>query len=175
MRFLQFRDKDLSNKKRYLLGKDVKKLSDSYGAKFIVNSDPSLALALNAFGVHLGKSTYPIEVVKNKLKFRGIIGYSAHTVDEVREAFNSGADYVTLSPIFQPISKTKSTQSLGLKVFRDEVSKFSGPVYAFGGISPLNAFDCIDAGAYGVAVVGSILGSKDPFYSTKEILKIVSG
>ena len=82
---------------------------------------------------------------------------------------------MTLSPIFQPISKTKSTQSLGLKVFRDEVSKFSGPVYALGGISPLNAFDCIDAGAYGVAVVGSILGSKDPFYSTKEILKIVSG
>ena len=55
-----------------------------------------------------------------------------------------------------------------------EIDKVSGHVYALGGISSINAHDCIDAGAYGVAVVGSILGSDDPFHSTKEILKTVS-
>jgi len=174
LRLLQFREKDLPNQERFLLGKEVKKLADSYGVKLIVNGDPSLALALNAVGVHLGRSTLPIQVVKNKLKFEGIIGYSAHTVDEAKEAFKFGADYVTLSPVFQPVSKTKSVQNLGLEIFRDEIDKVSGHVYALGGISSINAHDCIDAGAYGVAVVGSILGSDDPFHSTKEILKTVS-
>lgn len=174
MRLLQFREKDLPNQKRYSLGKEVKELADSYGVKLIVNGDPSLALALNAVGVHLGRSTMSIQVVKNKLKFEGIIGYSAHTVNEAKEAFNFGADYVTLSPVFQPVSKTKSIQSLGLEIFRDEIHKIAGPVYALGGISSLNAHDCINAGAYGVAVVGSILASIDPFHSTKEILETVS-
>ena len=61
-----------------------------------------------------------------------------------------------------------------LEIFRDEIHKIAGPVYALGGISSLNAHDCINAGAYGVAVVGSILASIDPFHSTKEILETVS-
>ena len=174
VRFLQFREKDLPANERFLLGKEIKELSDSYKVKFIVNGDPSLALALDADGVHLGRNTLPIRVVRDKLKFKGIIGYSAHSVEEVRDAFNSGADYVTLSPIFETISKTTSVPSLGLEIFKNEVSYISGPVYALGGISSANALGCINAGAYGVAVVGSILGTDDPSCSAKEILNIIS-
>ncbi|MED5579372.1 MAG: thiamine phosphate synthase [Nitrospinota bacterium] len=174
VRFLQFREKDLPANERFLLGKEVKELSDLYKVKFIVNGDPSLALALGADGVHLGRNTLPIRVVRGKLKFKGIIGYSAHSVEEVRDAFNSGADYVTLSPIFESISKTTSVPSLGLEIFKNEVSYISGPVYALGGISPVNALGCINAGAYGVAVVGAILGTDDPSCSAKEILNIIS-
>ena len=164
----------MPKKERFSLGKDIKKLSDSYRVKFIVNGDPSLALALDADGVHLGRNTLPIQVVRDKLKFGGIIGYSAHTVKEVHYAFNSGADYVTLSPVFETISKTTSMPNLGLEIFREEIAKFSSPVYALGGVSSVNALDCLDAGAYGVAVVGAILGSDDPYSSTKEILNAIS-
>ena len=57
----------MPKKERFSLGKDIKKLSDSYRVKFIVNGDPSLALALDADGVHLGRNTLPIQVVRDKL------------------------------------------------------------------------------------------------------------
>ena len=113
VRFLQFREKDLPARARYELGRDVVRLAGEFGARVVVNGDPALALALGAAGVHLGKGTLPAGVVRERLGFAGLIGYSAHSGAEAAEAFSAGADFATLSPVFSSRSKSAALPLLG--------------------------------------------------------------
>lgn len=169
VRLVQFREKDLPAPERLVLGREVMALAGVFGARVIVNGDSALADELGAAGVHLGKSTAPVGEVR--AAYRGLIGYSAHSGGEAAEAFAAGADFVTLSPVFPPTSKAASGPCLGLAGFRFDVQACGGPVYALGGVSPDNAAACIEAGAYGVALIGAILSAADPARTAADILK----
>jgi thiamine-phosphate pyrophosphorylase len=178
VRFIQFREKDLPPRTRLELGEKVMALGRAYEATVIVNGDPALAQILGAAGVHLGKESLPIRAIRERLGYQGLIGYSAHSGPEAAEAFAEGADFVVLSPVFPTLSKYSSAPPLGLEGFRAELDHFfssgeSFPVYALGGVSAENAADCLRAGAYGVSVVGGILGAKDPAAAAVEIRKVM--
>ncbi len=162
VRLLQFREKDLSSRTRYELGGEVMRLASAHGAAVIVNGDPALAQALGADGVHLGKETLPVGVVRERLGYGGLIGYSAHGGREAEAAFAAGADFVTLSPVFPTRSKAARGAPLGLGEFGAQARGLPGPVYALGGVEAANAADCLRAGAHGVALIGAILGAEDP-------------
>ncbi|MEE9274648.1 MAG: thiamine phosphate synthase [bacterium] len=162
VRLLQFREKDLSPRARYDLGREVMRLAGARGARVIVNGDPALALALGAAGVHLGKETLPVEAVRAGLGYAGLIGYSAHGGAEAAAALAAGADFVTLSPIFPTRSKHPSAPPLGPEGLRAEAAGLSGPVYALGGVDAGNAPACLEAGAHGVALIGAVLGAPSP-------------
>lgn len=162
VRLVQFREKDLPPRARWELGERVVRLAEENGASVIVNGDPALALALGAAGVHLGKETLPVRVVRERLGWRGIIGYSAHAGGEAARAFAEGADFVTLSPVFPTKSKAAQGPALGLEGFRGQARGLPGPVYALGGVGPGNAAACLGAGAHGVALIGAVLAAPDP-------------
>jgi thiamine-phosphate pyrophosphorylase len=161
VRLIQFREKDLPARERLALGREVAALAAGAGARLIVNGDPELADALGAAGVQLGKATLPVDALRRR-GYGGWIGYSAHSGGEAAEAFAGGADFVTLSPVFPTRSKYSPGPVLGIEGFRFDVQACGGPVYALGGISAGNAAACIEAGAHGVALIGSILGAPDP-------------
>jgi len=171
VRLVQFREKDLPVPERLALGREVMALAGAFSARVIVNGNPALADELGAAGVHLGKSTAPVGEVR--ATYHGLIGYSAHSGGEAAEAFAAGADFVTMSPVFLPTSKAASGPILGLEGFRFDVQACGGPVYALGGVSADNAAACIEAGAYGVALIGAILGAPDPARAVAEILKML--
>ncbi len=179
VRFLQFREKDLSPRARLELGEKVMKLAGEFGAAVIVNGDPALAGILGAAGVHLGKETLSVRAVRERLGYKGLIGYSAHSGPEAAEAFAEGADFAVLSPVFPTKSKYSSAPVLGLDGFGAEMKHLTGagrslPVYALGGIGAENAADCLRAGARGVALVGGILGAEDPAAAASEIRKAMA-
>ena len=90
------------------------------------------------------------------------LGYSAHTLEDLQHAATAGFDYATFSPIFRTTTHPDS-----LPVGLEELSKACVvapdlPVFALGGIAPERVQDCLDAGAYGVAVLSSLLDAPDP-------------
>ncbi len=179
VRFLQFREKDLAPRARLELGEKVMALAGEFGAEVIVNGDPALAEVLGAAGVHLGKDTLSVKDVRERLGYKGLIGYSAHSGPEAAEAFAAGADFSVLSPVFQTKSKFTSGPVLGLDGFRAEMDRIGGagghnPVYALGGVGADNAADCLRAGARGVALIGGILGAGDPAAAASEIRKAMT-
>ncbi len=179
VRFVQFREKDLAPRERLELGEKVMALAGEFGAAVIVNGDPALADALGAAGVHLGKGTLSVRDVRDRLGYKGLIGYSAHSGQEMSEAFSEGAAFSVLSPVFPAKSKFTSGPVLGLDGFRAGVEQVSAaghrsPVYALGGVGADNAAACLRAGAQGVALIGGILGANLPAASSVEIRKAMA-
>lgn len=98
-------------------------------------------------GVHLTSRSVPVSVVKRKFPDL-IVGKSCHSVEDVLNAEDEGADYVFISPIFEVEGKGKPIGIEGLKKVL-EVAKI--PVYALGGINNSNVEEILKTGVYGVA------------------------
>lgn len=140
---------------------DLKPLCERHLVKLILNSRVDLVQEMNLDGVHLGANTISIAAARSKLNDK-IIGFSAHNRKEVEQSFNQGVDYIFLSPVFKPLSKTSLRLELGLEELGKMCDEFpEREIYALGGIDKSNAKSCIDAGASGVAMISSILLADD--------------
>lgn len=90
---IQLREKNLSLRERFQLGKEIKKICQKYNIDFIVNDRVDLALALDADGVHLGQSDLPLRSARKILGADKIIGLSAWRDEQITKAEADGADY----------------------------------------------------------------------------------
>lgn len=126
-----------------------------------VNTDVALARNL-ATGLHLGQRGPSVADARDRLGPDALIGFSAHDLDEASRAVEAGADYLTLSPVF-PTDSKPGHPGIGLECLREVCRTLdSTPVFALGGITPDRVGRCLEAGAYGVAVLSGILYARDP-------------
>lgn len=160
VRLVQLREKQLADAEFLELARELRRLTAACDARLLINSRLHVAQAIEADGVHLPGAA-SIAEARRLLGPQALIGYSAHTADELRRAEAEGADFVTLSPVFPPLSKTGYTAALGLERFSELARSTALPVYALGGIEPENAGACLAAGAFGVAVTGAIMQAPD--------------
>lgn len=95
-----------------------------------------------------------------------------HSAAEVRAA--RGSRLVTISPVAPTLSKPGYGPPLGVRGVRSAVlAAGSMPVFALGGVTVDNARRFVDAGAYGVAVMGSVLRAPDPGLMVRELVGVV--
>jgi thiamine-phosphate pyrophosphorylase len=120
------------------------------GVTFIVNDDVRAAIALGADGVHLGQHDPGADLA---LAAGLMLGRSATTPAEARDAQEEGATYVGAGPVWETPSKSDAAPAIGLDGLRAIAEAVSIPVVAIGGIDASNARACVDAGAAGVAVL----------------------
>lgn len=131
-------------------GRSTRSLCARSGVTFVVNDDVEAALMLGADGVHLGRGDAGAERAKeNGL----VLGLSAASVDEARDAAAAAADYVGAGPVWATPSKTDADPPIGLEGLKAICDGLEVPVIAIGGIDASNAAECIRAGAAGVAVI----------------------
>jgi thiamine-phosphate pyrophosphorylase len=140
--------------------------------RVVVNRRSDVALAANADGVHLGFDAVDPARARVLLGPEALIGISAHAPEEVLETRD--ADYAQLAPIFPPFSKAPERPALGLAALA-AAARGEVPVLAQGGIDPQRAAAAVAAGAAGVAVTGSILGSADPGGATAALRRALDG
>ena len=121
-------------------------------------------------GFHTGVHGPSIPDARNALhESDGPVGYSAHGAREARLALEAGADYLFFSPVYPTTSKP-GQPARGLDGLRGVTQDVEKPVYALGGITPERVRGCMDAGAYGVAVLGGILKADDPALAVQAYL-----
>jgi len=160
----QFREKGKGARKgeeKKVLGEKLKWICQKNGIPFLVNDDIALALELDADGVHVGQEDEPLASVREKLGDK-IIGVSAYTLEEARQAANGGADYLGVGPIFPTKSKEDAKAAKGTTVIREiRQNGIRIPIVGIGGIGPGNAKSVIEAGADGVSVISAIAGAED--------------
>jgi thiamine-phosphate pyrophosphorylase len=157
--WILLRDRDLPPLERRRMAQRLRELTNECNARLSISSDAQIAADVGADGVHLQRVT-DIDGVRALLP-KGWIGVSAHSVAEVRLAKEHGADYVTLSPIFPTESKPGYGPPLGIETIR-EAAGIGIPIFALGGITPRSGFSCVEAGAYGFAVMGTVMRSPSP-------------
>jgi len=141
------REKDLRDAARVELAGRLREVTADAGATLLVASRPGLG-----DGVHLAADD-PFPPAPS-----GIVGRSCHQPGEVRRAAEEGCRYATLSPVFASASKPGYGPPLGVAALRD----LPLAVFALGGVTPEHAARCVDAGAWGVAVMGGVMRAADP-------------
>lgn len=166
---VQLRERDLPTRELLSLAGQIHAMTKARGVPLIINDRVDLAVALDLDGVHLRASSLSVSVARRVLGPHRLIGVSAHSVSEVRQAGDDGADYAILGPIFETPSKREFGAPLGLAVLADACRRSSVPVFAIGGITRERIAAAHDAGAFGVAMIGGILGRADVGRSTAEM------
>jgi thiamine-phosphate pyrophosphorylase len=172
---VQLREKDLSSVELYVLASEIREITMEKGANLIINDRVDIALAVDADGVHLGWKSLGIGLVRKMIGHDKLIGFSAHNLQEAKKAEDSGADYVTISPIFDTVYKDYFVEPLGTEKIGKIKEEIDIPVIALGGINENNVNGVLENGAYGIAVISAILQSEDPRQSANRLYKEIKG
>jgi thiamine-phosphate pyrophosphorylase len=155
---IQLRIKDATTEELIERGAPFRELCTALEVTFVVNDDVQAALALLADGVHLGRDD---EGVGLALEAGLMLGRSASTPEEAAQAEEDGAAYIGAGPVWATPSKPDADPPIGLDGLRAISDAVTIPVIAIGGVDASNAGDCIDAGAFGVAVVRAAAQAAD--------------
>lgn len=149
------------------MARAVLALSRPRGIPLIINDRLDIALVVGADGVHLGVDDIPVEDARRVGGPDFLIGFSPETDGQIAGAEMAGASYLGIGPIFGTVTKLDAGPALGIEEFSRRQKRTDLPVVAIGGITADNAIDAMAAGANGVAVASTILGSADPVATTK--------
>lgn len=151
---IQIREKNLSAKLVFELASKAAQITHNSETKILVNDRADIAFAANADGVHLTSNSIPTDRIRRSFPKNFIIGVSAHSLEEARNAEQQGADFVTFSPVFATPSKEKYGAPQGLEKLREVCEKLKNfPVIALGGIDETNYSKVFENGASGLAAI----------------------
>jgi thiamine-phosphate pyrophosphorylase len=142
-------------------GRTFRRLADTYGALFIVNDDPYLAVELRADGVHVGQDDMPAAEARKILGPNAIVGLSTHSREQIEAASEQPVDYISVGPIWETPTK-EGRPATGLELIQTAAEIASRPWFAIGGIDTSNVADVVEAGAERICVVRAIRDADDP-------------
>jgi len=167
---VQLREKDLSARDLAELARELRTVTSAAGAALFINDRVDVALAVNADGVHLPARALSVRDVR-ALAPDLCIAVSTHDRTEVELAAEAGADFVVFGPVFDTPSKRGYGPAKGLQALA-QACGCSIPVIALGGIDNGNAENCIRMGAYGIAVIRSVIAADDAAMALARLLAI---
>lgn len=164
---IQIREKQISARLISELTSEAVKIALNSLTKIIVNDRADIAVAANADGVHLTANSISTEAIRRCFPKPFIIGVSAHSVSEVKNAKNEGASFATFSPIFATESKANYGAPQGLEKLSEVCSKIDEfPIVALGGVNKNNFAKALEHGASGFAAIR--------FLNSEETLKKIA-
>jgi thiamine-phosphate pyrophosphorylase len=158
---IQLREKDLGGRDLLALARALLPVCRAAGQLLLVNDRVDVALAAGADGVHLPAAGVPAADARRLLGPGALVGVSCHSAADVLRAREAGADYATVSPVYDTPSKRAYGPPVGLGALAD-AARLGLPVLALGGVSPARVPEVLAAGARGVAVIRAWLEPDDP-------------
>ncbi len=168
---VQLREKDLIDAEYIKLAEPLCKLCHSYSAQLFINSRIKIATEIGADGLHLPGNFASVQKVVEETNHRFIIGSSVHTLTEAKQRETEGAHFITYSPIYSTLSKPGYGPTVGLEALQKVTEVVNMPVFALGGITPERVLECLDAGAYGVAVMSGVMSPGNGAQQAKVYLR----
>ncbi len=172
VRAVQLREKDLEGGSLYQLAHQLRELTGRYQARLLINDRLDVALAVEADGVHLGQTSFPVAVARRLLGSGKLIGVSTHTPAEIAAA--GGADFLVFGPVYFTPSKAAYGEPQGLPRLREAIALSPVPVLAIGGVQAEKVAEVLSTGAHGIGVISAISAASDPSSAARELLKQLS-
>ncbi|MCS7203441.1 MAG: thiamine phosphate synthase [Thermodesulfovibrio sp.] len=155
VRWIQYREKELSRRETLYYSYKVRELTEKYNALLTINDYLDIAILVESQGLHLGQEDLPVEVAKKF--FSGLIGLSTHDLKEAEEAVVKKADYIGFGPIFFTTTKKDALEPRGIDMLSLILKKVKIPVVAIGGIQKENLDELKNIGCKHIAVASGIL------------------
>ena len=164
---IQFRQKKGAIRQKLYEARLTAEVCKELNTPLIIDDHVDIALALNAQGVHLGKSDFPIQDARNVLKGNFLIGATANSIREALQIQKKNVDYIGFGPVYSSASKDNPGALQGLKALEEVCTVVDVPVIAISGIKVGRVEEVLNAGAYGVAVMTAISTASDPRRETE--------
>ena len=174
-RIVQMRDKTASDREFYAQALALRKMTFDAGALFFVNDRVDVAAAVRADGVNVGQTDLPVAAVRAVVGPRMLVGVSAGSIDEARQAEMEGASYVGFGPVFDTATKSDAGPAIGLDALRQVCRLLDAPVVAIGGIGPGNIGAVAKCGAACAAVVSAVVCADDMARAAAELVTEFDG
>ncbi|HEX2935919.1 MAG TPA: thiamine phosphate synthase [Bacteroidales bacterium] len=173
VQLVQLRLKDVSKDEVLRIAGEVKQVTDSYGAKLVINDCPEIAVQVNACGVHLGMNDMHPREARTFLGNSILIGGTANTFERVAELFPY-VDYFGIGPFRFTETKKNLAPILGIGGYTAILQKMQHynmykPVYAIGGIEENDFPALMKTGIHGIAVSSLIAKSTDAVQTIKAL------
>lgn len=177
-RWIQLRMKDATPDQIRPVAIQALKMCRDAGAVFIIDDQVELAAEIGADGVHLGKNDMPTDQARAFLGKDFIIGGTANTLDDVRNHWKNGVNYVGCGPFRFTTTKKGLAPVLGLEGYDSIVRgmKSEGidiPIVAIGGITAGDIPAILATGVNGIALSGTVLSAPDPSSEMARLLSLL--
>jgi thiamine-phosphate pyrophosphorylase len=130
------------------------------GITLILNDRCDLALSADVMGVHLGQEDLPPEAARSLLGRNKIIGFSTHSLDQVKQSIALPIQYIGLGPIYHTSTKANAHPEVGLRKLAQACKISTVPVVAIGGIGLEQIRPVLEAGACSAAIISSLMTAK---------------
>ena len=142
------------------------------GVRVIVNDRADIAAMAGAAGVHVGQEDLPVNEARKICGAPLWVGVSTHTLEQLRVAEATSADYIAVGPIFPTGTKANPDPVVGLEFLRAARQLTRKPLVAIGGITVESASEVYRAGADSIAVIRDLMAARDPAHRAREYLAI---
>jgi thiamine-phosphate pyrophosphorylase len=136
----------------------------------IINDRPDIAMLARADGVHVGQTDLPAAGVRKIVGPEMLIGVSTHNLEQARNAFFDGADYLGVGPFFKSATKPRDFVA-GPDVAREIAAKKFRPAIAIAGITEDNVDQVLATGIKAIAVTAAVVGCDDPRAAAERLKK----
>jgi thiamine-phosphate pyrophosphorylase len=168
-RWASLREKDLPEDGQITLAHSLLPIVRRWNARLTLHGDPELARAAGVDGVHLPGGG-DASAARALLGAGALIGLSIHCVAEAHTLDPATVDYAIAGPAFETASKPGYGPALGVEGIRAIASATRVPIIAIGGVTPMLVPEVMAAGATGIAVMGSVMRSRDPGGEVRALL-----
>lgn len=177
-RWIQLRMKDATPEQIRPVAVQALQMCRDAGATFIIDDHVHLVAEIGADGVHLGKNDMPTDQARAFLGKDFIIGGTANTLDDVRNHWRNGVDYVGCGPFRFTTTKKGLAPVLGLGGYESIVNGMKSesidiPIVAIGGITAEDIPSIMATGVSGIALSGTVLSAQDPSSEMARLLSML--
>ncbi|HVM19585.1 MAG TPA: thiamine phosphate synthase [Egibacteraceae bacterium] len=170
---VQLRDKDADADQIRTAAPVFRAAADRHGALFILNDDPSLAVEVDADGVHVGQDDMTPEAARAVVGGDRLVGWSTHSVSEVDAAVAADCDYFATGPVHATPTK-QGRPGTGLGPVRHAAAVAAGrPWFVTGAMSGATAPEVLAAGATRIVVVRALTEADDPAGATTALARLL--
>lgn len=145
--------------------------------RVVVNDRVDVALAARqrgaaVHGVHVGQDDVPVTDARALLGSEALIGLSAGTLEQVRQAeqHREVIDYLGAGPFRLTPTKDSGREPLGLTGYPKVVAATQLPVVAIGDVTPQDVESLSVTGIAGVALVRAIMDAAQPGLVVRDVL-----
>jgi thiamine-phosphate pyrophosphorylase len=166
IRWIQLRMKLAPDEEVLEVARAAKKICMERDCVLIINDRVAVAAESGADGVHLGKQDMSTAEARRLLGEGRIIGGTANTIEDIREHWRQGADYIGLGPCRYTTTKKNLSPILGLAGYQRILGQMRReqiplPVVAIGGIGMEDVAPLLEAGLHGIAFSGMLVRAED--------------
>lgn len=167
--WVQLRDKTLPDAEFAALARALRAALAPEGVPLILNDRVEVAIALGAFGLHVGQGDGDPAAIRRRVGPGMVLGLSVETSGQLAHV-PEGVDYLGVGPVHPTGSKPDAAAPIGIAGFATIAAQTRLPCLAIGGLSARDAAPIRAAGGAGLAVISAISRAPDMTGAARSLL-----